>query len=103
MGISPGGVHDEATLILTDSLGKGFGTLFNDDVSPSSSARHRRINCLARIVDNLRNDDVALEFRLPDLSLNLTAVDSKISEVGEKFLGTVGAADECEKFRSTDC
>jgi hypothetical protein len=100
MGISPGCVHNEATLVLANSLGKCFRALFNDDVPPASFARHGCIDYLALVVNDLRDDDVPFEFRLSNLSLDLATVDSEVSEVGEQLLSTVGAANEREKLRS---
>lgn len=38
MRIAPGGVHDEASRVLTHGLGEGLGAMLNDDVAPADLA-----------------------------------------------------------------
>lgn len=66
MSITPGGIHDQYTRIRANCFGEGFGTLFDDDVTPANGAREggiegRSIGILA--VSELRNNDFGLETR----------------------------------------
>lgn len=97
MGVTPGGVHEKASLVVADSLGKGLGALLKDDVSPSLLARLADIELAALGGGDLGDDDLALELGLTDLALDAATVDGNISKVSEKLLGTVLAADEVEQ------
>jgi hypothetical protein len=99
VSISPSCVHKKSTLVLTDSLGKSFGSLLEDDVSPSLGARLGGINLLSGGVDELRDLNLALELGLTDLTLDAAAIDGNVTEVGKQLLGTVLAANKVEKLR----
>jgi hypothetical protein len=100
VSISPCGVHDKTSLVGSDSLGEGFGTLIDDDVPPALLAGLGCVNLVAVGVVEDGDDDVALEFGLANLALDLTAIDGEVAEVGEEFLGTVLAANEIEQRRA---
>lgn len=111
--IAPCGVHDQCARVSTNCFSELFGTLLDDDITPTSLAREGRIQrrTILRIlaVFELGNDDVFSEarFSLKErlvsiliiylnlfietyiLALDRTTVDSKISKVSKKFLGTV--------------
>jgi hypothetical protein len=97
MGITPCGVHDQASLVSANRLCESFGTILKDDVPPSLSARYGGVDLLAVVVVDGRNGDNALELGLADLALDLAAVDSKVTEICEKLLSTVLGADQVEE------
>lgn len=97
MGITPGGVHDQAALVGANSLGECLGAVLDKNVSPSLSAGNRCVHQLARVVVDLGNRNLALELGLSNLTLDLAAVDSEISQVCEELLCTVLRADEVEE------
>ena len=97
VSIAPCGVHDQCTLVCADRLGEGLRALLDEDVTPALGGGGRRIDLVAVLVDDVGNPDLALELGLADLSLDLAAVDSKLTEVGEQLLGTVLGTDEVEK------
>lgn len=100
MGVSPGGVHDQAPLVGPDGLGKSLGSLLSDDASPTLGAWLFHVNDVSRLVMQRRHDDIALELGLSNLTLDLTAVDCKVSKVCKQLLGTVLRADKSEELRS---
>lgn len=94
MGITPGGVHEKAALVVTDSLGEGLGALLQDDLAPALGAGLGDVDLVAGLVEQLGNDDVALELGLANLALDAASVDSEVTQVRQQLLGTVLAADE---------
>ena len=100
MRVSPRGVHDQAALVRSDGLGKGSRTFLGNDAPPALGAGHFEIDGLAGSVVENGHDDVALELGLTNLTLDLTPVDGKVSEVCEKLLSAVLRADESEELRS---
>ena len=99
MGVTPGSVHQETALVVADSLCECLRTLLLDDVAPSLLARLGDINLGAVRADDIGDDDLALEFGLPDLALDAAPVDGNVSEVRQELLGTVLAADQVEQLR----
>ena len=64
--ITPSSVHDETAWVLANGLGKGFGTLLDDDVAPTDFARHGSIQwwtILVFPVDEFWYDNVIFETR----------------------------------------
>lgn len=100
MGISPGGVHDQATLVAANCLGEGSRALFVQNILPSGGARLGDIDRSARVIEDRRGDNLTLELGLADLSLDAASVDGNISQVCQQFLGAVLASDESEEFGS---
>lgn len=98
MSITPSGVHDKTSLVRTNSFGKGFRALLNDDVSPALLTRLRDVESLPVVSLKLGNLDVSLELGLTNLTLDLAAVDSKIAEVRKQLLSTVLAAHQSKEF-----
>ena len=39
MGITPGGIHDQNTRVITNGLGESLRAVFDDDVAPTKCAR----------------------------------------------------------------
>lgn len=100
VGVTPGGIHEKSTLVVTDSLGEGLGALLKDDVSPSLLVGQAGVDLLASRVDELRDGDLTLELGLADLALDAAAVDGNVAKVSQQLLGTVLAANEVEELRS---
>jgi len=100
VGVTPGGVHEQAALVVADSFGKGLGALLENNLAPTLGARLRNVDLVSGIVQELGNDNLTLELRLTDLTLDAASVDSHVAKIGEELLSTVLAADEVEKFRS---
>jgi len=100
VGVTPSSVHEQASLVLADCLGKSLGALLQEDVSPALLGRLGDINLLTTGADNLGYDDVGLEFGLADLALDAATVDGYITKVGKQFLSTVLAANQIEELRS---
>lgn len=99
VSITPGGVHDETALVGAHCLGEGLRTLAVDDLLPASGAGLGHVDEFAGIVVQLGEDDLALEFRLTDLTLDAAAIDSQVTQVGQQLLGTVLAADQGKQLR----
>jgi hypothetical protein len=99
VGISPGGVHEKAALVLANSLGEGLGALLKDDLPPTLLAGLADVNLLAGGVEEFRRNDLALELGLANLALDGAAVDGNVCEVGQQLLSAVLAADEVEQLR----
>ena len=99
MSITPCGVHDKTALVLTDGLGESLRTLLEEDVPPALLAWLGGVDLVSAVVGEGRDGDHALELGLANLTLDLAAVDSKITEVGKELLSTVLGADEIEKRR----
>jgi hypothetical protein len=81
MSITPGGVHEQAALVLADGFGKGFGALLQDDLAPALSGGLGHVDLLPRLIEELGDDDLALELGLADLALYAAAVDGDIAQV----------------------
>jgi hypothetical protein len=50
VGITPGGIHEQAALVVADSLGESLGTLIKNDLPPTLGSRHRSIDLVAGVV-----------------------------------------------------
>lgn len=98
VSITPGSVHEKASLVRANGLGKGLGALLNNNVSPALLARLADVNLGAIRADNFRDDDVALELGLTDLALDGASVDSNVTEVSKELLGSVLAAEEVKQL-----
>lgn len=81
MRVSPCRVHKQTTLILPDGFCERFRSLVDDDAPPPLLAWLRHVDRIALLVCKDRHDDLALELRLAHLSLDLTTVDCKISQI----------------------
>lgn len=99
VSISPGGVHEQTTLVLANGLGEGLGALLEENVSPSLLARLADIDLLTIGVDDLRENNLTLELGLANLSLDRAAVDGDVSKIGQQLLGTVLATNEVKELR----
>lgn len=99
VGITPGGVHEKAALVVADSLGEGLGTLLKDDLAPAFGAGLADIDLLAGSIVKLGDNDITLELGLTDLALDAAAVDGDVTEISKKLLSTVLAANEVEERR----
>lgn len=97
VGVSPGGVHEKAALVITNSLGEGLRALLQDDVAPSLLARMGDIDLGTVTGNDLRHIDLAPELGLANLALDAAAVDGNVTEVGQQLLGTVLAANQVEE------
>ena len=101
VSITPCCVHNEDTRVFANRLGKGLGTMLNDDVTPSSLAGNDGIERgsvgVVAILEG-RNDDLIFKTWFATLSFDGTAIDGKISEVSEEFLGPVLTLDKFEKL-----
>ena len=75
--------------------------MLNDDVTPSSLAGNDGIERgsvgVVAILEG-RNDDLIFKTWFATLSFDGTAIDGKISEVSEEFLGPVLTLDKFEKL-----
>ena len=98
VGITPGGVHDQATLVGTHGLGPSLGALLVKDLLPALSGGRRDIERLAGSVVEDRLDNVALEFGLADLALDAATVHGDIAQVSEQLLSTVLTTDQGKQF-----
>lgn len=98
MGITPGGVHNEASLVGPDGLSKGSGTLADDNLPPALLGWPGNVENLAGGVPEDGENNVSTELGLANLALDGAAVDSNISEVGKELLGTVLRVDEVEEL-----
>lgn len=87
------------TLVVPNSLGEGLGALFNDNVPPTGQARLAGVNGVTLSVHNRGNHSISLETRLAHLTLDGGSVNSKVTEVGEKLLGSVLRVNKLEEFR----
>jgi hypothetical protein len=99
MRVTPGGVHEETSLILTNGLGKGRRTLLQDDVAPALGAGLGDVDLVAGVVKEFWVDDVALELGFADLTLDAAPVDSDITQILQKLLSTVLTSHESQEFR----
>merc|ERR1712225_45702 len=70
MSITPSGVHEKATLVLSDSLCESLWAFLDDNVSPSLLTWDTGINLLSGIIEELGHNDIALEFGLTNLTLD---------------------------------
>lgn len=102
MGVSPSGVHDETTLVSSDSLGECLWSFVDDDVSPSFGAWHAGVDNLRRvdIVPDLWDDCFGLETGLTGLTLDRRTINSQVTEVAEQFLSSVLRSDQLEELWS---
>ena len=99
MGVTPGGVHNETALVLADGLREALRTLLEEDVPPALLAWLGSVDLVTSLIGEDRDGDLALELRLANLALDLTAVDSEVTKVRKQLLGTVLGADKIEKRR----
>lgn len=97
MGITPCGVHDQASLVGTNSLCESLRTVLENDIPPTFGARGGCVDLLAAVVVNGRDGDNALELGLADLALDLATIDSEVTKVCEELLSTVLGADQVEE------
>lgn len=97
MGITPGSIHDESSLVGTDSLGKSSWSLLEENVSPSVGWWDVDINGVTLGVLEGWEDDLSLELWLSNLSFDAGAVDGNVSEVGKELLGSVLGSDHSEE------
>lgn len=86
------------TLVVPDSLGEGLGTLFNDNVPPTGQARLASVNRVTLSVHNRGDHSFSLETGLAHLALDGRSVNGKITEVGEKLLGSVLRVNKLEEL-----
>jgi len=101
MRVTPCGVHEQAALVRSYCLAKTLWALLEDDVSPTRLAWLADVErLLCRVINQRWHNDVALELRLANLTLDLAAIDNKIAEVCQQLLSTVLAADEGEECGS---
>ena len=100
MGVTPGGVHEETSLVRANGLGEGLGTLLDEDLAPTLGGRLGDVDLLAGTVQEVGHDDLTLELGLADLALDAGAVDGDVAEVGEQLLGTVLGANQIEELGS---
>lgn len=98
MSITPGGVHDEASRVLSNSLCESGGSFLYENVAPTLLARSIHGNRLIVVVCEGRDDDIALELGFADLTLDRGSVDCEISKVLEELLGSVLRANEVEEL-----
>ena len=98
MSVSPRGIHDQATWVSTDSLSEGHWALLKEHLSETLRAWLRHIESTSARVHDLWNLDFALELGLANLALDLTAIDSQVSEVAQQLLGAVLRADQVEQL-----
>ena len=98
MCVTPRRVHQEAPVVLSDSLGKRCCALLDDDVPPALLAGPDYVDLVPLTVRQHGHDDICLQPWLSDLSLDAASVDSDVSEVAEQFLGAVLAAKHREEF-----
>jgi hypothetical protein len=102
VGITPGGIHEQAALVVADSLGESLGTLIEDDLPPTLGGRRGSINLVAGVVKELRDDNVPLELGLADLTLDAASVHSQVAQVREQLLGAVLATNQVEELRGLE-
>ena len=102
MGITPGGIHEKGALVVVDGFCESFGTVLHQNVPPSSLTRSGDIDELAFRIVQVRENDIALEFRLSNLALDAATVDGNISEIGQKLLGAVLGLHQGEKGRPAE-
>lgn len=86
------------TLVVPDSLGEGLGTLFDDNVPPTGQARLASVNRFTLSVHNRGDHSFSLETGLAHLALDGRSVNGKVTEVGEKLLGSVLRVNKLEEF-----
>lgn len=97
MGVTPGGIHQETSLVLADSLRKCFRALLNQDVSPALLAWYSGVDLVSSIIMERGKDDLSLELGLANLSLNAAAVDGNVTKIGQQLLSSVLTADEVKE------
>lgn len=98
VGVTPGGVHEQTSLVCANGLGEGLGALLDEDLAPALGAGLGDVDLGSVGVEELGHDDLALELGLADLALDAGAVDGDVAEVGEQLLGAVLGADEVEEL-----
>ena len=101
MGISPGGVHNQTTLVVTHSLCEASRSLLQDDVPPSGLTGYRSVEGLARVlgVGKLGDGDLLMQTRLSALTLDGRTVDGKVSKVSQQLLRSVLTGNQFEEVR----
>ena len=97
MGVTPGRVHDKTSLVGADGLGEAFGAIVEDNVPPALRAGCRCVDSFPLEIVELGDLDLAPEFGLTNLALDLATVDGKLSEISEELLGSVLGANEVEE------
>lgn len=75
MSIAPCGIHQKTAFVGADSFSVRFGTLSIKEILPPLFAFHRGIDGLLVFVEELRNEYVAFEFGLTNLSFDAATVD----------------------------
>lgn len=103
MSVSPSCVHDKGAWVLSYGIGESFGTVFDDDVTPTHLARKSSVNrWTIRVVAILQlgDNDFVFETWFARLTLDRAPVDCEISEICEEFLSTVLALHKLEELRS---
>lgn len=100
VGVSPGGVHDKTTLVVSNGSSESLGALVDNDVSPSVLAGNGSVDILSLTIGDLRNDGLGSETGLSSLTLDRGSVDGEISKVLQEFLGSVLGSNKLEKLGS---
>jgi hypothetical protein len=100
VGITPRRVHDQATVVFSNSFCEGLGTLILNDISPALLTRLGNIKLVPFIVSQHRQDDIALEFWFANLSLDAAAVDGDVAKVTQQFLRPILATYQRKQFRA---
>lgn len=102
VSVTPGGIHDQATGVLPNSLGKGLRALLYNDVTPADGARNGGVErgpLWIFPVGELGDDGIGLETGFTNLTFDAAAVDCKVTKVSQELLGTVLTLDEFEEVR----
>jgi hypothetical protein len=96
VGVAPSGVHDQAAGVVANGLGKGSGTLLDNDGSPARQARLRGVQRLFDVgrVGDRRNGDLLAQLRLALLAHDRATVDRKVTEVAQQLLSSVLGRDK---------
>jgi hypothetical protein len=102
MSITPSGVHDETSLIVSHGLGESSGSLLLDDVPPTDLAGNRGVQNLARVlgIGQLGNGNFFGQTGLSALPLDGRSVDGQVPKVGQELLSSVLTGDEFEQVGS---
>jgi hypothetical protein len=96
VGVTPSCVHNQTTLVGANGFGKSLWALLNKNVSPSRLARDGCINDLTLGGLEGGHNDIATEFWLSNLALDTASVNSQVSQVSQKLLGTILTANKVE-------
>jgi len=96
VGITPGSVHNETALVLSDRLCESRRAFFEDDVPPAVTGRLGAIIGCAITAGEVRHHNLALELGLANLTLNLTAIHGEVTKVSQQLLSTILTTNESE-------